>query len=399
MGGMRNLIGLLIVGLLVFACGPNQRGPQPATGLKLYEAVGQSILVIDSNNHSIERQLPLGAPSRDWKHLYSMLGDSLLDTDPLTGVTQNSVRVGPSYQLPPATSTGLLGGLSPAGRWLILQTADATATHMAVVNTASFKVTDRFDLNGRFSFDAVSDDGLRLYLIQYLNGKEYYVRLFDIPGNYLDVNIVVDKSDGNQAMAGVRLSGIAAPDGSMLFSMYVRESESPFVHALNLSGPFAFCLDLPGGGYAQGRSAMQWSLAMTRDGSRLYAINGATGALAELDTSNQYSPQILRTGRIDAGSSGPNGMGAALLSGDGKTLVTATGAGLVWIDTSSLQVRLRSLTQWQVSSLGLSPDGQTLFVIDDTGQVAEVAMASGAVASRFDPRVGTPTALMRVAAS
>ena len=111
MGGMRNLIGLLIVGLLLFACGPNQHGPQPATGQKLYEAVGQSILVIDSKNHSVERRLPLGAPSRDWKHLYSMLGGSLIDTDPLTGVTQNTVRVGPGYQLPPATITGLPGGL------------------------------------------------------------------------------------------------------------------------------------------------------------------------------------------------------------------------------------------------------------------------------------------------
>lgn len=396
---MRNLIGALTIGLLVFACGPNLHSPQPASGQKLYEAVGQSILVIDSKNHSVERRLPLGTPSADWKHLYSMLGDSLLDTDPLTGVTQNSIDVGPSFRLPPATSTGLPGGLSPAGHWLVLQAADTSATHMAVVDTESFKVTDRFDLDGRFNFDAISDDGQRLYLIQYLNGKEYYVRLFDIPGNSLDANIVVDKSDGNQAMAGVRLSGIAAPDGSMLFSMYVRENESPFIHALNLTGPFAFCLDLPGGGYAQGRSAMQWSIAMTRDGSRLYAINGATGAVAELDTSNQFSPQIVRTGHIDGGSAGANGQGAAVLSGDGKTLVTATGDGLVWIDTSSLQVRLHSLTEWHASSLGISPDGQTLFAIDGGGRVAEVSLATGEVRGRFDPGAGSPMALMRVAAS
>ena len=399
MGGMRNLVGLLLVGLFVSACGANLHDPLPAAGLKLYEVIGQSILVIDSKSDSVERQLPLGTPSRDWKHLYSMLGDSLLDTDPVTGVTQNSVQVGSGYELPPATSTGLPGGLSPAGRWLVVQASDATATHMAVIDTRSFKVTDRFDLNGRFTFDAVSDDGLRLYLIQYLNGREYYVRLFDIPGNNLDANIVVDKSDGNQAMAGLRLSGITAPDGSMLFSMYVRENESPFVHALNLSGPFAFCLDLPGGGYTRDRAAMQWSLAMTRDGSRLYAINGATGSVAELDTSNQYSPQIVRTGHINGGSSGAGGRGAAILSTDGLTLVTTGADGLVWLDTSSLQVRLRSLTGWRVSSLGIAPDGQTLFAIDDSGQVAEVAMASGAVMARFDPAAGKPTALMRVAAA
>jgi hypothetical protein len=399
MGGMRNLFGLLTVAVLVFACGPNLRGPQPATGQKLYEAIGQSILVIDSNNHSVERRLPLGTPSSDWTHLYSMLGDSLLDTDPLTGVTQNTVRVGPGYLLPPATSTGLPGGLSPAGHWLVLQASDASATHMTVVDTASFKVTDRFDLSGRFNFDAISDDGQRLYLIQYLNGKEYYVRLFDVPGNYLDANIVVDKSDGNQAMAGVRLSGIAAPDGSMLFSMYVRESESPFIHALNLTGPFAFCLDLPGNGYTQDRAAMRWSLAMSRDGSRLYAINGATGVVAELDSSNQFSPQILRTTHLNTGSATTSGADTAVLSLDGKTLITASNAGIVLVDTKSLLVRVQALTEWRVSSLGLSPDGKTLFVVSETGQVAEVSMASGAAIARFDPGVGNPTALMRVSAS
>ena len=392
---MRNLVGLVCIGLVIAACGPTKGGPQ-GTGDKLYEATAQSIVVINSRNHSIERHLPLGAPSPDWKHLYSMVGDSLVDTNPLTGVTQNAAPVGAGYGLPLATHNGLPGGLSPAGRWLVLQGSDSRATHMAVMNTATFKVTDRFDMTGRFNFDAISDDGQRLYLIQYLNGKEYYVRLFDIPTNSLDANIVVDKSDGNQAMAGLRLSGIATPDGGSLFSMYVRENESPFIHALSLQGPFAFCLDLPGAGYARGKEAMQWALAMNRDGSRVYAINGASGTVAEVD-SNQM--QVVRTAHISTGSSGATGTADAVLSPDGRTLVTASGSGVVWVDTSSLEVRMEALSEWHAWSLSLGPDGKTLFVVNDAGAVAAVSMTSGEVAGRFDPGIGRPIALMRVAAS
>jgi WD40 repeat protein len=257
----------------------------------------------------------------------------------------------------------------------------------------------RVNLNGYFHFDAVSNDGLRLYLIQYLNGKEYYVRLYDVSAGSLDANIVVDKSDGNQAMAGIRLSGLASPDGHWLFSMYVRENESPFIHALSLDGPFAFCLDLPGNGYATSEAEMHWSLAMNRGGSLLYAVNGATGVVAEIDISAQYNPQVKRTAKIPGGRSAKAGSNAAVLSPDGKTLVTAGATGIEWIDTASLAARMSALGDWHVWSLGLSPDGSMIYAVGDNGHIAEVAMASGGVVHTFDPAEGQPMALMRVASS
>ena len=380
---MRNLIGVICLGALIAACGPSPETPK-SSGDKLYEATAQAIVVVDSSNHTVVRTLPLGAASPDWRHLYSVVGDSLVDTNPLTGVTQNTLHLGSGYGLPLATHSGLPGGLSPAGRWLVAQRHDPTLTHLQVVDTRSFQIAHAIDLAGRFDFDAISEDGQRLYLIQYLNGKEYYVRLFDIPTNSLDENIVVDKSDGNQAMAGVRLSGIAAPDGSSLFSMYVRENESPFIHALSLMGPFAFCLDLPGGGYSS------WSLAMNPAGTRLYAVGGAGGVVAEVDATQM---QVLRTAPVRVGAD------VAVVSADGKSIVAGGTSGLVWIDRASLRVQRESLTDWRIASLALSPDGQTLFAVDEKGRVAEVAMSTGAVAGTFDPGAGKPVALMRVAAA
>jgi hypothetical protein len=413
MGGevksMRTVGALVCLGILVAACGTMPGGQRVAGGYKLYEAVSshnaQLVSVIDSRSQSAERRLPLGVTSSDWKHLYSVIGTSLVDTDPQTGTTQNAILLPGSYHLPPATITGVPGGTSPDGRWVVVESfvgpanSVPTATDMLMIDTAASKVMHRVKLNGYFHFDAVSNDGLRLYLIQYLNGKEYYVRLYDVSAGALDANIVVDKSDGNQAMAGIRLSGIATPDGHWLYSMYVRENESPFIHALSLDGPFAFCLDLPGNGYATSEAEMHWSLAMNRAGSRLYAVNGATGVVAEVDISSQYNPQVTRTAHITGGRSAKAGANAAELSPDGKTLVTAGATGIEWIDTGSLAVRMSALGDWHVWSLGLSPDGSMVYAVAENGHIAGVAMTSGEVVHTFDPAEGQPMALMRVAAS
>jgi DNA-binding beta-propeller fold protein YncE len=413
MGGevksMRTATALVGLGFLIAACGTPHGGPQLNGGYKLYEAVSsnnsQLVSVIDSRSHAAERRLPLGVPSRDWKHLYSIVGSSLVDTDPQTGTTLNTMLLPGRYQLPPATITGMPGGTSPDGRWLVVESFDQsspnslpTATHMLLIDTTASKVMHRANLKGYFQFDAVSNDGERLYLIEYLNGKEYYVRLYNVSASILDANIVVDKSDGNQAMAGIRLSGVASPDGHWLFSMYVRENESSFVHVLSLDGPFAFCVDLPGSGYANNPAEMHWSLAMD-PAEHVYAVNAVTGVVSEIDGAGQFNPRVKRTGHIAGGKSAKTGYNAAVISPDGKTLVTPGATGVEWIDTQNLTVRMQALNDWHVGSLGLSPDGKTLYAISDTGRIAEVSMNSGEVAHTFDPAEGQPMALMRVAVS
>jgi hypothetical protein len=408
MGGevksMRTIGALICVGLITAGCAAARGVLPPSNGDKLYEAVtvhgSQLLSVIDTRTQSAARRLPLGAPSRDWTHLYSIAGTSLTDTDPQTGSTLSTMVLPAGYKLPPATISGVPGGTSPDGRWLVVESFDqASGTHMLLIDTTTSTVAHRVDLDGRFQFDAVSNDGMRLYLIQFLNGKEYYVRLYDVVAGALSDNIVVDKSNGEQSMTGVRLSGVASPDGHWLFSMYARENEGPFIHALSLDGPFAFCLDLPGSGYATNAAEKQWSLVMNRSGLQLFAVNGATGTVAQVDISNQYQPQVTRTANFAATRSSTAGSGGAVLSADGKTLVTAGGSGMVWVDTARLTTRMQSLSDWRISSLGLSPDGRTIYAVRDTGAIAQVAMSSGSVSATFDPAEGQPLALMRVAAS
>ncbi|HSS94080.1 MAG TPA: hypothetical protein VLR46_08825 [Candidatus Dormibacteraeota bacterium] len=411
------VVGLVIVG----ACG-RVPGQVTAGDYKLYEAAStgssQQLSIIDSRSHAVERNLPLGTPSPGWTHLYALKGDTLVDLDPLTGTALNQIRLrGSNYMLPPATLSGVPGGLSPNGRWLVLESFDRdsngvpTATHLLLVDTTYMAQPRPIDLAGFYQFDAVNNAGTSVYLIEYLSTGQYFVRFFNVPLGALDPTIVFDKSDGSAAMAGVRLSGVASHDGSWLYSVYVRPDKSAFIHALSLDNPIAFCLDLPGTGYSTNPDEFQWSLALNADGSHLYAANGATGVVADVTFSSGWPNSQIRTGRIATGSTATAGpfvqeaqakeMGgnAAAVSADGRTLVIGGKAGLLWVDTASLTVHDQQLASWKVWSLAISPDGTTVYAVNDSGMIGELAMAGKHASTTFGGADGQPLALVRVSAN
>jgi DNA-binding beta-propeller fold protein YncE len=208
-------------------------------------------------------------------------------------------------------------------------------------------------------------------------------------------------------MSGVRLSGVFSPDGNWLYSVYARQGSGAFVHALNLTQPFAFCLDLPDDGSPT--DAFHWSLALTADGKHLYAANGAMGSVMQIDNLDGYDASIVRTKQIGlagatAGALVQNveakelGANGAVLSPDGATLVTTGSTGLIWIDTATLRVRSEELKAWTVWSLAGSPDGSRVYALKDTGAIAELSMEDGRTAATFDPAVGSPIGLLRVEA-
>lgn len=416
---MRALPSILAVAFIVAACGRADLGPvSPSSDYKLYMATStqtsQTVSVIDTRSHAVERSLPSGTPSPDWAHLYAVQGTALLDLDPQTGAVRHTLRLPGAFELPPATISGLPGGLSPDGRWLVLQSLDNTAdalpsaTHLLLVDTSYKNAAKQFDLNGYFQFDAVSNDGRRIYLIEYLSSNSYYVRDLNVGSGQLDPTIIVDKSDGNAAMAGLRLSGVPSRDGQWLYSVYIREHQGGFIHALNLLGNIAICIDLPGSGYASSEAGFHWSLALSADGSHLFAANGAMGVVADLDTSNG-APALTRTVHIatpaqsgsliqgvEAKGFGSNG---AVLTPDGKTLVALGVHGVTWIDTASLQATGRQLTDWTMWSIALSPNGDNLYAVSDGGMIAEISMTGSHAASTFAGGPGQPMAVLRVQAA
>ena len=410
---MRAMVLALSAVLVVAGCGKAAVSPVPDSGqYRLYEAAttrsASMVAVINSRSHAVERRLPLGVTSEDWRHLYIAMGSTLTDINPNSGATLHTLRLPGDYHLPFAAMTGMPGGLSQNGRWLVVQAFDDTpegppkASHLLVIDTSYAKAPVRIDLPGAFEFDAISNDGKRVFLIEVVSASSYRVRFYEL-GVGLNPNIVVDKSDGTEAMTGLRVSGVPSPDGQWLFSLYVREHDSPFIHALNLDHAFALCIDLPGSGVA----SSDWSLAMSADGTRLFAASGVLGKVSEISNRPNGGPTLVRTAKLSTATASTSwfikdveakeiGWGASTLSPDGRTLVTTGAMGIVWVDTSTLQSRRTELSTWRVTGLALSPDGKTLYAVSEGGMIGELSM-DGGTAATFAGAPGA-LALLRVEA-
>src|SRR5439155_13120021 len=91
-----------------------------------------------------------------------------------TGTTVVKIRVGDgarlgsatlhgAYGIPRVSYDGTTGGVSAAGRTLVLASA-GTPTRLAVLSTSSLHPRRLVSLSGTYSFDAISPDGQTIYV-------------------------------------------------------------------------------------------------------------------------------------------------------------------------------------------------------------------------------------------
>ncbi|HZQ49322.1 MAG TPA: hypothetical protein VFB69_03350 [Candidatus Dormibacteraeota bacterium] len=383
---MRKTTVALLLGFLVLACGQAPRTTPEKGDVVLFVGVGSAVTALDVQTHRAIAQLPRGVASADWKHYYVASGQTLADYDPISGQVTRTLSLPGDYTLPVVTATGADGGLSANGQYLVLEGPNDGSSHLLIVDTAFTKQPQRIDdLRGDFRFDAISNDAERLYLIQHTTGEHYYVRDY-VLGAGLDPTIVFDKSDGAAAMSGLRLMGVPSPGGDTLFSVYARKSEGAFIHQLFLDQPIAICIDLSGPGYGGDARAMHWSLALSRDGGRLFAVNSTLGVITRLDLQGGGSSTVPVDGGAMSASAG------AALTPDGRHLIVA-GNGVRWLDANSLHTTATSLGDWTVSGTAPAPDGRSIYVLGGDGRVAQLDL-SGKVLATFDASPGYPGVLL-----
>jgi hypothetical protein len=214
-------------------------------------------------------------------------------------------------------------------------------------------------------------------------------------------------------MAGTPLGRTTTPDGRWQLTAYAFGPSGPFVHALNLVDSTAVCLDLPATNDPNGTEMqLLWSLTQTADHTRVFAVNGGTGAVVEISLAGDF-PGVARQSTLAVPQATPAGSSwfgttaeakrlvssGAVLNADGSTLYAVGNAGVIVIDTATLTVRRILAPQLVPGSLALSPDGRWLFVLDvaSTPEVDALELASGAVV--HVPVTGSPSALERVQAA
>jgi len=168
------------------------------------------------------------------------------------GRVAHSAVVRGFYGVPLVAYDGTAGGLSGDGRWLVLSSygpnpGSAGKTRFVVLSTKTLKPRLPVVLSGSWSFDAISPSGSTLYLVQHISAgpnPRYRVRTFDVNTGRLGAAIV-DRLEDEEVMGGAPVTRATSSGGRWAYTLYARDGEEPFVHALDTVRGEAFCIDLP----------------------------------------------------------------------------------------------------------------------------------------------------------
>src|SRR5262249_6261624 len=175
-------------------------------------------------------------------------------------------------------------GLSRDGGTIVLASTAgpyASPSKFLVVDSRRMKVLRAIVLRGSFSFDALSPDASRMYLIEYTHGfsndpNHYIVRGYDMRTNRLMPGRIVDRVEKDEkTMAGYAQTRTTSVDGRWVYTLYQKPSGEPFVHALDTVRAAAYCIDLPSS--PKTNQAVYNLVLSLRDHDRTLAVHWRSG--------------------------------------------------------------------------------------------------------------------------
>ena len=311
-------------------------------------------------------------------------------------------------------------GFSPNGRWLVLVGDAGAKSRFAIVDTSLVRLAAFAEVPGPFTYDAISDDGTSLYLIERITPEAardlpgvsaaygYRVRVYDVPAAKMADTLVVDvklaaQTDATNAetridgiMSGIYQSSVPSRDGRWNFSFYYNPSRGPFVHVLHLDSRSAFCiLDLPlvSSGFEK---RLGWSLALTPSGTTLYAVNGPLGLISVIDATTLKVGRTVTVPGLPVPATTVKSASSSTLSRDARKLYFTPERGVALVDTSDLSLRALFLGDHPVTSVSLSEDGHRLYALTADGTVWMLDATTGRQLGRISTQGAV--ALLRVAA-
>ena len=211
------------------------------------------------------------------------------------------------WTIPAVGIDGSPSGLSADGRTLVLISPrpgfPRARTPLSVLGTSQLRRRAVIDLGGDFSFDAMSPDGRRAYLIHYTSRQDitrYEVRALDLRAGRLLPDPIVDPKEEPGEMRGLPVTRATSPDGRWAYTLYDGAGKHPFVHALDTVGSRAVCVDLDA--LENRKDLYGMRLALTDGGSGIDVLSARKQALAHIDTASFAVTQPGQTGGEDSGA-------------------------------------------------------------------------------------------------
>jgi hypothetical protein len=203
------------------------------------------------------------------------------------GAVARSRTLPGDFSVPAVALDRSTSGLSADGRTLVLIRPRAgfprRETTFAVLDARGLALRDTVRLRGDFSFDALSPDGRRIYLVEYTSPRDptrYAVRAYDLRAGRLLPDPIVDPREPDERMAGWPVTRLTSADGRWAYTLYAG-NDHPFIHALDTQEATAACIDLHAlSGYP---GLMELRLALDPSGGRL-SVAGERRTWAVVDT-------------------------------------------------------------------------------------------------------------------
>lgn len=200
----------------------------------------------------------IGVPGSPYRYVAVGAGrDTIVEVQHAgAGAPVSALRLSGRYGIPGVDYSGATTGLSADGRTLVLaelpQSTPPRTTRLVVLDTRRVAVRIRLALPGWSTVDAISPNGRWLYLIHYPSSdiSRYEVRAYDLVARRLLPKRVVDPRERGEAMTGFPVGRVMSGDGRWAYTLYLRPSGVPFIHALDTAGLRAVCVDLPSLGNA-----------------------------------------------------------------------------------------------------------------------------------------------------
>jgi hypothetical protein len=184
---------------------------------------------------------------------YNSTDTILTKIDAQTGVVEQSTPLDGAWGIPIFTYGPNSGeGLSADGKTLVVAdlapTLPRQESRFLFVNPKTLQPLKEAVLKGDFSYDALSPEGTKLYLIQHADVTDqihYVVRAYDVTSERLLPGRVADRTQKTWVMTGYPVARTSTPDGRWVYTLYNQPNGFPFVHALDTVRGVAHCVGLP----------------------------------------------------------------------------------------------------------------------------------------------------------
>jgi len=281
---MRHL-ALLLLTLVAFPASAQADGCPPSEcGIATVAVPGSDVLAVRAKGaggpvalydlRSGERllELPSGTLSADGtRHVVADAGPHS------TAIRRYDARTGRLLESSTIPGRWWLNAVSAdAGRLVLadLVKGRRTTTRFALVEGVRGRLTRIVKLRGYLEAEAVSTDGRRLFLVQWLR-RGYVVRGYDLR----ERRLTTIRAGGDPAvMRGTAWGSVASPDGRWLLTLYLESDGETAIHALDLRRGRAACIDLPAASFEDGRG-----YGFLVAGDTALAVNPTLGLVARVD--------------------------------------------------------------------------------------------------------------------